>query len=257
MLKFCPLSSGSKGNSIFLKTEKTKILIDVGISFQKLEKKLLEINEDIFSIEAVFITHEHFDHAGYLKTISEKLNIPVIINSETLKGIYKNTKFLPKAKIFTTGEEFEFNDLIVHSFSLPHDTLEPVGFTFIKNKTKIAVCTDLGFVTSLIKKRLKDTNILFIEANHDVNMVHASNRPKLYKDRVLSKHGHISNEECFDLIKDIMHDKLTHIYLSHISEECNSIDLLKNKSQIFLKNINRDIEINIAYQNKISKCIEI
>ena len=257
MLKFCPLASGSKGNSIFLKTKNSKILIDAGISFTKLEKKLLEINEDINLLDAIFITHEHFDHVGYIKTISQKLNIPIITNSQTAKGIYKNINYLPKFKIFTTGEEFEFQDLVVNSFSLPHDTLDPVGFTFISDKKKVGVCTDLGFVTTLVKKKLKDTNLLYIEANHNKNMVLSCNRPKIYKQRVLSKQGHISNEECFDLIKEIMNDELKHFYLAHISSECNSHDLLNDLAKEFLENEKSKSTFSLALQDNVSKSIEI
>ena len=252
---FCPLSSGSKGNAIFMKTKKANILIDAGISFLKLTKKLNEIDVNVEDIDAVLITHEHSDHVRGLKILSEKLDIPIITNADTAKGIYHKIHHICNFHIFSTGEEFEFKDLLIHPFSTKHDTLDPVGY-IIKNKNiKIGVCTDLGFVTTNIRSILKDCDYLYIEANHSVPMVHSSNRSYVYKQRVVSRQGHLSNDQCFQLLDEIMHDKLKHIYLAHISEECNSKKLLEEKIVQFLKEKNSKATYSLAHQDKISKKI--
>lgn len=257
MIGFCPLASGSKGNSIYFGSKNAKILIDAGISFNQLKLRLSQINVNIEDIEAVLITHEHVDHVYGLKLISEKLNIPVLANSDTAKGIYDNLNILPKFKIFTTSEEFEFKDMQILPFSIQHDTLDPIGFIIKTNNLKFGFCTDLGFVSSLVLKTLKDCDYLYIEANHHIPMVHSSNRSFVYKQRVLSRQGHLSNDDCLKLIEDIVHPNLKHIHLAHISSECNSKELIKSLVENLLLKKNSNAKVSITYQEKISKEILI
>jgi phosphoribosyl 1,2-cyclic phosphodiesterase len=255
MKGFCPLASGSKGNSIYIGTENTKILIDVGISYNKLKDRLEKIDVNINEIEAILITHEHLDHIEGLKTICSKLNIPVLTNSETAKGIYEKLHVLPKFKIFTTDESFEFKDLLIHPFSIQHDTLDPVAFTIQTRGLKIGVCADLGFVTTLVKTNLQDCDYLYLETNHDVNMLYASKRPDYLKKRIRGRQGHLSNEESIELLNDIINPKLKHIHLAHLSGECNSMDLAKKTVEDFLLKKKVETKVSIAFQDKISNPI--
>jgi phosphoribosyl 1,2-cyclic phosphodiesterase len=255
MIGFCPLASGSKGNSIYVGTKKTRVLIDAGLSLSLIEKKLSEIDVSIESIQAVLITHEHSDHIKGLDQIS-KLGIPILANAETAKAMLSILKVRPRFKIFTTSEPFAFGDLDIMPFSVPHDTLDPVGFIVRMLGRKLGFCTDLGTVTSLVRKMLEDCQYLYLEANHQPSMVHASHRPKIYKDRVLSRQGHLSNEECADLLVSIAHKGLQHVHLAHLSSECNSEAIaLKIVSDALLQK-NFEIPISIAYQDRISKAIE-
>lgn len=255
MYKFCPLASGSSGNSLFL-SSKAKILIDVGISFRDLVERLKKIDVKIDEIDAVLITHEHKDHIEGIKKLSQNTNIPIFSNFETAKGIYRYIGDVAKFKIFTTDENFEFKDLIIKPFSIPHDAMEPVGFniTIVKEnkEIKLGICTDLGFVTSYVKKNLENCDYLYIESNHDVNMLLASRRPNQLKKRILGRRGHISNEECKNFIKEILHPNLKHIFLSHISGQCNckkkALDIIKN----FLEEKNHSAVVSIAYREKVS-----
>src|ERR1700733_10653479 len=126
---FCPLASGSKGNAIFLRTSTKKILIDAGISAKALESKLAQIDVNLSEIDAILITHEHTDHILGLRVLAFKMGIPIFANNETAKGIVEAFHDCPKFKIFSTGEPFEFGDMEIHPFSVPHDTLDPVAFT--------------------------------------------------------------------------------------------------------------------------------
>ena len=148
MIGYCPLASGSRGNSIYFGSKETKILIDAGLSFLQLNSRLNEIGIKLEDIDAILITHEHSDHIAGLKIITEKLDIPIFTNSDTAKSIYNNLHILPKFKIFTTQEEFEYKDLKISPFSLPHDTPDPVGFIIKNQNLKFGFCTDLGFVSS-------------------------------------------------------------------------------------------------------------
>lgn len=249
---FCPLASGSKGNCLYFGTKKTKILIDAGISARATKEKLAEINVDLRDIQAILISHEHSDHIAGLKVLAFKLGIPVFANSETAKGIYHVFHDCPQFKIFTTGETFVFGDIHIHPFSVPHDTPDPVAFTLKSDGLKIGVCTDLGFATTLVRNQLKECDYLYVEANHEPSMVHACSRPLIYKQRVLGRSGHLSNESCAELVEEVMHPKLRHIYLAHLSQECNSpqtaLTAVKRK-------VGETVEISIAPQTSIGKVI--
>jgi phosphoribosyl 1,2-cyclic phosphodiesterase len=162
---------------------------------------------------------------------------------------------LPKFKIFTTDEEFEYKDLKILPFSIQHDTVDPVGFVIKYENIKIGICTDLGFVSSLIKNILKDLDYLFIEANHHEPYVHASRRSQVYKQRVLSRQGHLSNADCLKLLEAIVHPNLKKIYLAHLSSECNSLDCVKDIFINFLKNKKSKARLAIAFQDQISEKI--
>lgn len=252
---FCPLASGSKGNCIYLGTENTKILIDAGISTKALKERLSEIKVDLSEIDAILVTHDHTDHIQGLKTLAFKLGIPVFANSETAKGIVECFRECPKFKIFSTGETFEFGNLEIHPFSIQHDTIDPVAFTIKVDNLKLGFCTDLGFVTTLVKTELKDCDYLYVEANHQPSMVHASARPMIYKQRVLSRVGHLSNEACGQLLCEVAHSNLKHVHLAHLSSECNSPEVALAVIQRILEAQGIHLEMCIAPQEMISKAI--
>ncbi|KAF3362405.1 putative metallo-hydrolase YycJ [Chlamydiales bacterium STE3] len=255
MKGFCPLASGSKGNCIYLGTNQTKILIDAGLSARNIEKKLNEINVDISEIDAILITHEHSDHIQGLKVLAYKKGIPVFANHETAKGITETFNAIPKFKIFSTGETFEFGDLEIHPFTIQHDTLDPVAFTVRTGSLKLGFCTDLGFATSLVRNHLQQCDYIYLEANHQPSMVHASPRPTVYKQRVLSRNGHLSNEDCGRILAEVAHPQLKHIHLAHLSSECNSPEIALTTVKSILKKNNIEVDICCAPQETISKAI--
>jgi phosphoribosyl 1,2-cyclic phosphodiesterase len=256
MIGYCPLASGSSGNSIFLGTKNSKILIDAGISCKRIVERLETINLTLHDIDAIFVTHEHTDHIAGLKTIVNQYNIPIIANSETARGIYNHLMIKPKFKIFSSNEEFTFQDLEVFPFSVSHDTLDPVGFVIkTDDNNKIGICTDLGFVTSFLKAKLKNCNYLYVEANHNPNMVMATTRPIAHKQRVLGRCGHLSNEECANLLKDLNHEDLRHVFLAHLSGECNSPEKVLDEVTSVLKKNEIKMNLSVAFRDKISEKI--
>ncbi len=252
---FCPLGSGSKGNSIYLGTPQTKILIDAGLSAKALISKLSEIHVDIGDIDAILISHDHIDHIQGLKVLALKMGIPVFANHETAKGIVETFHDCPKFKIFSTGETFEFGDLEIHPFSVQHDTVDPVAFTIRTHGLKLGFCTDLGFVTTLVENKLKECDYLYVEANHQPSMVHASARPMVYKQRVLSRSGHLSNEACGQLLDRVAHSNLKHVHLAHLSSECNTPETAMNVINEILQEHGIQLDMCIAPQHSISKAI--
>lgn len=251
---FCPLASGSKGNCVYLGTKNTKLLIDAGLSARTIKAKLEEINVAIEDIDAILITHEHTDHIQGLKVLAFKLGIPVFANTETAKGIVETFHGeCPKFKIFSTGETFEYGDFQIHPFSIQHDTLDPVAFTIKLDGMKMGFCTDLGFVTSLVTNQLRNCDYLYVEANHQPEMVHASSRPMIYKQRVLSRTGHLSNEACGRLLTDVAHSGLKHVHLAHLSSECNSHETALKIVRGILEDHGINLDICVAPQDMISR----
>ncbi len=253
MIGFCPLASGSKGNAIYFGTKTTRVLIDAGLPAKAIIDRLKEIDVDPKTLQAILITHDHSDHIAGVAALAERFQIPVLANAETAKGIIGMLRVKPRFKIFATGEIFCFGDLEIMPFSVPHDTLDPVAFLFQYGSLKIGFCADLGHVTSLVRKALENCNYLYLEANHQVSMVHACSRPQIYKTRVLGKQGHLSNEECGKLLQSIYHPGLKHVHLAHLSSECNVPEVALQVVRDHLAG--KEVEISIAYQDKISKPI--
>ncbi|HRW58205.1 MAG TPA: MBL fold metallo-hydrolase [Chlamydiales bacterium] len=249
MFGFCPLASGSKGNAIFLGSKKAKVLIDLGISYKQLEIRLEKLSLTPADIDAIFVTHEHLDHIMGIKLFCQKHQVPVIANFETAKGIYHQFKEKPSFKIFTTGEPFNFLDLQVQTFSVQHDTLDPVGYVFDLGGYKVGVCSDLGFVTTMVYHQLKEVDLLYIEANHEVDMVHSSARPDVYKKRVLGRQGHLSNLQCKSLLEKIQNPKLKSIYLAHLSSECNSPE----KALQVMDSLKEHMAVKVCPQHQIAE----
>jgi phosphoribosyl 1,2-cyclic phosphodiesterase len=255
MKGFCPLASGSKGNCLYVGSATTRVLIDAGIAANTIFDRLSQIGVAPETIQAILVTHEHSDHIKGLGSVANKLKIPILANAETAKGIYASLGERPRFKIFTTGETFQFGDLLVHPFSIPHDTLDPVGFTFQIGPLKLGVCADIGHATSLVKKVLEKSDYLYLEANHQPSMVHASARPQMLKQRILGKQGHLSNEDCAALLTHLYHPKLKFVYLAHLSGECNAEEVALQVVSEALVAKNQQVELSIAYQDKISQPI--
>ncbi|MBS0615781.1 MAG: MBL fold metallo-hydrolase [Verrucomicrobia bacterium] len=248
MYGFCPLASGSKGNAIFIGTQNTRILIDAGIGVRVLSERLAEIGVSLSDIDAILVTHEHTDHISGLPSITRQHKIPIFANADTAKAILHTFDGDFKFKIFSTGEPFTFGDLEIQPFSIQHDTLDPVAFTIHYGALKMGFCADIGFVTSLVKSQLKNCDYLYLEANHEPSMVHSSHRPMIYKQRVLSRQGHLSNGECADLLAEIAHADLKHIHLAHLSQECNAPEVALR----IVREKVPSIPLSIAYQDVIS-----
>ncbi len=247
---FCPLASGSKGNSLYLGTSSVRILIDAGLTLKGLKARLDAISVDLSTIDAIFITHEHVDHMRALDSLATRLDIPIFANAETAKVLCKQVKYRPSFRIFSTNEPFSFGDLQVYPFNVQHDTVDPVMFTIQTPKHKIGICTDLGFPTSSVQQHLQNCDLLYLESNHEPSMVHASSRPHTYKKRVLSRQGHLSNEQCGSLLKALQHPRLQQVYLAHLSAECNHPDSAIKHATAHLPEC---VSLTIALQDSVSR----
>ena len=252
---FCPLSSGSKGNSVLLKTAQATVLFDAGLSARNLKNKLEQFNIELSEIDAIFISHEHHDHTAGVRLLGTTHTIPIIANYLTAEAIVDEIGECPRLKIFTTDEPFDFLDLHILPFSIRHDGIDPVAFTVETEGKKIGICTDLGLVTKTVLHNLSSCDLLYIEANHQVEMVHASSRNDLYKRRVLSTIGHLSNEQAGQTIVSVASEKLQMVYLAHMSLECNTPQkALQTVSEILDKN-SMKVPLRLAEQQKTAEAL--
>jgi phosphoribosyl 1,2-cyclic phosphodiesterase len=221
-LTLCMLSSGSKGNSIYISNGSTSILVDAGLSGIEIERRMR--SKELFpeKLDAIVVSHEHADHIHGVGVLSRRYSIPVYINNKTFKAA---SPFLGKTyelKKFECGEKFTINNLTFHPFSISHDAEDTAGFTVSQNSTKIGIATDLGIATTMVKEHLKKCSVLILEANHDPDMLANGPYPWPLKQRIKSRTGHLSNEQSKVLLQEIQHDDLEHVILSHISETNNT-----------------------------------
>lgn len=248
---FISLGSGSKGNTLYYEEGSTKFLIDAGLSCRAIEQRLAVLGKNLEGLKAVFVTHEHTDHIIGLKRLVAKYQIPVFCNAKTAEGIasfFDESAF--SFHLFSTGETFLFEDFEVSSFSIMHDTPDPVGFVFKTEGLKLGVCADLGCVTPVVERALKNCNLLYLEANHEPGFLHASNRPEVYKNRVLGRFGHLSNQQSAELLVEIAHDKLEKVFLAHLSQECNSHSKAQEVVETTLEHYGMHLDIEVASQDK-------
>jgi phosphoribosyl 1,2-cyclic phosphodiesterase len=220
------LGSGSAGNCAYLETDEVRILIDAGFTLRQIRQRLATIGRAPENLTAVLVTHEHNDHVEGLAGLTKKLKIPVYCNRPTQEALERqlHSKFL--CRLFTTGDNFELGDLLVQTFTVPHDAQDPAGFLVQTSAGNIGILTDLGHATRLVIERVRRAKVLLLEANHDVKMLQdCPHRPWSLKQRILSRHGHLSNEAAAEAAEQIVSSDLRHLYLGHLSRECNRPDL--------------------------------
>jgi len=228
-MKLCSIASGSSGNCIYVGSDQTNLLIDVGISGKRIESGLRSIDIAPDAVDAILITHEHSDHVMGLGVMARKHQIPIYATAETINAILhmNNVGKIPE-KLFhyvKPDEVFEIKDIEVNPFSTSHDASNPVCYTMQSGGHKVGIATDLGKYDDYIISKLEGSELLLLEANHDVNMLMVGSYPYYLKQRILGDRGHLSNETSADLISKLLHEKLQYIFLAHLSKENNYAEL--------------------------------
>jgi phosphoribosyl 1,2-cyclic phosphodiesterase len=217
------LASGSRGNTTFIKTSTTRILIDAGLSRKELAKRLTEIGEDPNGIDAVLITHEHNDHAAGLKTLVKDLRIQAFLTAGTLREI-RSEGFVLNGSTLTpvaAGETFRVGDADITPFAVPHDAAEPVAFSICADGVRITQLTDIGHMTETVADNLKASNVLILESNHDLEMLRVGPYPWSLKQRLMGRYGHLSNTGVAQFIREQFDGSASHLMLAHLSERNN------------------------------------
>lgn len=191
------------------------------------------MGEKIEDIDAVFVTHEHCDHACGIGGLA-RLERPVFFaNNDTARAVQETCDTRPRWKLFETGATFQFQDITISAFSIPHDAADPVGYTFTfgddtlpSPRQTVAWVTDLGYVPQLVRERIKQADVLVLESNYDTALLDRSARPPSLKQRIRGRHGHLSNDLALELLMTLDNDRLRHVFLAHLSRECNSPELV-------------------------------
>lgn len=265
-MRFAPIASGSSGNCIYVGSDNTHLLIDVGISGKRIDEGLRELELSGNDIDGILITHEHIDHIGGLGVMARKYNIPVYTTRDTIEAIKKYDKlgnveydiFHPIAP----DVDWKIKDLTIKAFSTSHDAVDSVAYTVSSGGKKCAVATDMGIFSGYTVQNLKGCNTILLEANHDVRMLQVGPYPYQTKQRILSDNGHLSNELSGRLLSEILSDKMEHILLGHLSKENNMPELAYETVRLEIDIADNeykatDFDISVAKRDCISCIINV
>lgn len=209
-------------------TERTRVLVDAGLSSREVQKRLAAIGENIAALDAILVTHEHCDHISGLLAISRSFgrSIPVYLTHGSAEFIDWSDR-PPVRERFQAGCSFSIGEFDVTSFTVPHDAVDPVGFTLMAQGIKVAIATDLGYVTDSLRVHLRGTDLLLLESNHDLEMLRVGPYPWPVKQRVMGRRGHLSNEVAGDFIRNDLDTRVSTLILGHISEHNNHPELVR------------------------------
>lgn len=258
MLKYCSLYSGSSGNSFFVQSNNTKILIDAGVSSKKIVLALERLNISIKDIDGILVTHEHIDHTKSLATLSNKYNISIYANKKTWEAIKDISDKIPDShkKIFNMLESFEIGDLKILAFKTPHDAADPCGFNIYNSNKKISIVTDLGSINEDLLGHLQNSSSILLEANYDPDILKCSHYPYLLKERISGKTGHLSNASAGKILANLYNSGLQQALLIHLSKENNFPELAYQTVTNELFNC-KNINISVAPRNNPSDFFEV
>ena len=265
-MRLCSIASGSSGNCIYVGSDATHLLVDVGISGKRVESGLQELELTGRDIDGILVTHEHADHIAGLGVIARKYEIPIYATAGTIDAI-KRCGNLGKLEddLFHEVKEDQkltIKDLTVNPMHISHDAAQPVGYRVSYGNKRVAVCTDLGVYNDYTVECLKGMAALLLEANHDVNMLQVGPYPYYLKQRILGERGHLSNENSGRLLCRILHDKLKAVLLGHLSKENNLPELAYEsvRMEINMGDVPYragDFDIRVAKRNEVTAAVEI
>lgn len=251
-LRFSSLSSGSSGNCIYIESDRSKILIDAGFSGKQVEKLLQSIHVDPTELDAILVTHEHSDHIKGVGVLSRRYRIPVIANEGTWCAMSKKIGKIDEENIliFKNDLFFGLRDLDILPISTSHDSMEACGYIIQKNNKKISLVTDTGLYNLEMMDAMRDSDLFFVEANHDIHMLKNGFYPYHLKQRILSTKGHLSNEDAGRLLGDVIQGNGEKVFLAHLSQENNTPSLAYHTVNNYLLSLGldteRDIQMTVA-----------
>lgn len=256
MLEVTILASGSSGNSALVRTETAAFLVDAGLSARELTQRLALCGMEPRELGAILVTHEHGDHARGLAQWSKKHATPIYCNRQTAMVLRDKVTDFAGWNLFESGGEFEIGGTSIRSFPIPHDAVEPVGFVIRRGGRSFGFLTDLGHATTLVVESLRGVDALLIEANYDEELLqNDTKRPWAIKQRIQSRHGHLSNGAAAETVSRILHDGLGHLLLGHLSRDCNSEELALGTMRKSLGE--STVRLSCARQEELSPAIRL
>ena len=253
-LKICVLGSGSSGNAIYIASASTHLLIDAGLSARQIALRLERIGVDPAALSGVCLSHEHTDHVAGVRVLRKRFGLPLFVNDGTLHGLPPAVAETPgEINLFQTGAPFTVGDLRIDPFAVPHDAYEPVGFRIEAGGVSVGLVTDLGMSTALVREKLRGCDAVVVEANHDEDLLIEAPRPWALKQRIRGRQGHLSNTAAARLIAECATERLRHVFLVHLSSECNTPDLALRtiSSQLRLDGLDH-IPLEVTFPDRVS-----
>ena len=265
-MELLSIASGSSGNCYYIGNEETHLLVDAGVSGKKIETALNEIDRKPSDLNGILVTHEHIDHVKGLGVMARKHGIPIYTTGGTISEIKKMSSVgTIDDSLFheiEPDEPFFINDLSIDASAIWHDAADPVCYSISDGKSKFSIATDMGNFDDYVVNKLKNSDIMVIEANHDIRMLQAGPYPYYLKQRILGDRGHLSNELSGQLLCDILHDNLKHIMLGHLSRENNYAKLAYEtvKLEVTLAENEykgEDLDMFVASRDSVSEIVTV
>jgi phosphoribosyl 1,2-cyclic phosphodiesterase len=253
------LASSSSGNCTFIRTERTRILVDAGLGRKEVFARLAEAGEDPEQLSGIIVTHEHSDHVSGLVSIAKYFArrnrpLPLYLSRLTAPTIDWGD-FVPVVEHFQAGSRFTVGDIEIDSFTIPHDAVDPVGFRLQAEGVKIGIATDLGYMPDSIKQHLRGIDVLLLESNHDLEMLKVGPYPWSVKQRVMGRKGHLSNDVACDFIKHDLDTSVSTLILGHLSENNNHPEIVRLMASQALDDRTLFTRLAIAEMRRASEAI--
>ncbi|MGO1520194.1 MAG: MBL fold metallo-hydrolase [Sphingobacterium sp.] len=253
MIRYCALASGSNGNSYFIAKDDTAILVDAGINCKQLQLRMQEREIDPSSIRAVFITHEHVDHVKGLSVFVKRHKIPVYLTSGTYTALRTELpadllNFIP------VNAHIQLGALSIFGVPKYHDASEPCSFFISDGRLNIAVLTDIGRICENVKKTIAQSDVLFLEANYDEELLRCGRYPIYLKNRIRGGWGHLSNTSALDAFLTHKSSRLKHLILGHLSAENNTEELVYS---LFEPHCRQQVRLSIARRTEPTPLFEL
>jgi phosphoribosyl 1,2-cyclic phosphodiesterase len=245
------LGSGSKGNAVLIHCGGDAILIDAGFSLKETRRRLAEAGMPEDMLRAIIVTHEHDDHVRGLRVCANHYKVPVYSTRQCADVLRRRDSKIGQLTLFAAGSPFTVSRFALEPFSIPHDANDPVGFIVRYGERKVGIATDMGHASAMVEYQLRACDTLMLESNHDLNLLAASTRPWSLKQRIMGRHGHLSNDATLELLKRVVAKNTRHVILAHMSQECNRLDLVERCGQQCLEHLQRsDIKMSVASQDR-------
>lgn len=263
-MQFGTIASGSSGNCLYVGNQDSHILIDAGVSGKHIKEGLEGFGVNPAELDAILITHEHIDHISGLGVMARKYKVPIYATEKTLVQI-EHTKSVGKIstelfRVVKPDDTYRIGDIHIRPFSISHDAQDPVSYVFGCGGIKIGMVTDLGYFDEAIVDELKDSDILYIEANHDIHMLQVGPYPYYLKQRILGNKGHLCNEMAGRLIKELYSSRLKNVILGHLSRENNfpelALEAVRNEFMEYWLS-NEAAALSVAPRNEASGLIAL
>ena len=261
-MRFCPLCSGSAGNSLFVEAGGTRLLIDAGLNGRAVTETLASIGEDTRAIDGILVTHEHSDHILGVGVLARRCKIPIYANEATWRAMACAMGNVPPAcvRVFETGRDFFIGELNILPFPTPHDATESVGFTIDCGSCRLAVMTDIGHVNARMLDAADRCDLVLIESNHDVDMLKAGPYPYPLKRRILGANGHLSNDDAGKALVSLYMRGLRAAVLGHLSQDNNTEFLALETVRAVLRENDipdGEFELSVAHRRRVGKMYEL